>query len=585
MLRKLVCLCCAAALLLGAVLATAAGARAESADAFVRAFTDAVDAGTVPFSISCTQAVYDTFFGEDSTLLTGLYSACGVTSFQYSYTRERNGGTLRITGLELYAGRRIADAVRGGATGRLNSREQAALSAAMQIAGSVSGTPLEQERQLHDWLCRHVTYTRNDGPYGENDNAIGALLNGQADCDGYADAFYLLCTLAGIPCRHVHGVATDTDGTRGNHMWNAVRLDGKWTMVDVTWDDRAEAPSYLYFNVGARRLAWDHEWRAQVLPFTVADAEDAGLKPTGIWLADVDSWSAIEQQLAAALAASRSCCQLRVPAALNVWGSLDRLSAVIYSAGIEEYQWSFAQDTLEIVALRQHAHFRFCATEEEALAFINSFAGTQPPAEIKLGFTQELGTQLFANRRAGLERMLARSRLANPNTYAYSDASRTVTLKDLAYVPPLTEIGNLFDLQTYLRDALAGRPAQVTFLCGGSLDLSGDLTPVSEILYRCGLSGTYSYVISGNTRITLQGLHYYDAFAFCETRQEAADYMLACARARTPEFRLYCTDSLFLSLSRDGSATVFDMLRDAGLSDASLSLNSAYSCFIVSAGS
>ena len=57
-------------------------------------------------------------------------------------------------------------------------------------------------------------------------------------CEGYARAFKVLCDKLGIPCVLVEGYA------RGNlmdqlqlHMWNYVQVDGKWYVVDTTWND------------------------------------------------------------------------------------------------------------------------------------------------------------------------------------------------------------------------------------------------------------------------------------------------------------------------------------------------------------
>jgi len=55
-------------------------------------------------------------------------------------------------------------------------------------------------------------------------------------CDGYARLFKTLCTHAGIQCVVVTGKAkTFLDKQLMPHAWNAVRLEGKWQLVDPTW--------------------------------------------------------------------------------------------------------------------------------------------------------------------------------------------------------------------------------------------------------------------------------------------------------------------------------------------------------------
>lgn len=58
------------------------------------------------------------------------------------------------------------------------------------------------------------------------------MFNKAAVCQGYAVTFYVMMTELGIPCTIVGGTANG-----GGHAWNAVKLDGYWYFVDVTWDD------------------------------------------------------------------------------------------------------------------------------------------------------------------------------------------------------------------------------------------------------------------------------------------------------------------------------------------------------------
>ena len=57
-------------------------------------------------------------------------------------------------------------------------------------------------------------------------------------CEGYARAFMVLCQQLGVPCVLVDGPAKDgVFDQPEDHMWNYVRLGGKWYAVDVTWND------------------------------------------------------------------------------------------------------------------------------------------------------------------------------------------------------------------------------------------------------------------------------------------------------------------------------------------------------------
>lgn len=108
-----------------------------------------------------------------------------------------------------------------------------------------AASALERERQIHDYICANTEYY--DNPKSRRDSfrtAAGVLLKGKANCMGYADAFYLLCTLAGFETETVNSNLL-------NHSWNQICLDDKWYLVDVTWDDTGEEePDYMYFNAG-----------------------------------------------------------------------------------------------------------------------------------------------------------------------------------------------------------------------------------------------------------------------------------------------------------------------------------------------
>lgn len=84
---------------------------------------------------------------------------------------------------------------------------------------------------LFDCLARSTAYS------AENEwhhTAVGALLYGEATCEGYSQAISLLYRLAGIPCGLVTGDAVSNDGEIGVHAWNVTNfgfLDATWASV------------------------------------------------------------------------------------------------------------------------------------------------------------------------------------------------------------------------------------------------------------------------------------------------------------------------------------------------------------------
>ena len=128
--------------------------------------------------------------------------------------------------------------------------------------GGKKTSPYRKEKRIHDYLVKHVEYGYPDGDESEDSPAyssLGALVEGKAVCNGYAQAMKLLCDLTDVECRMISGKA---DGE--NHAWNLVKLGGSWYHVDVTWDDPApDNPDrilYQYFNEDDSLMALDHSW-------------------------------------------------------------------------------------------------------------------------------------------------------------------------------------------------------------------------------------------------------------------------------------------------------------------------------------
>ncbi len=108
-------------------------------------------------------------------------------------------------------------------------------------------TPYERVLSIHDYICTLTTYdTTGEYVY----SAYGALIDHRAVCEGYAEAFKLLCDANGIDCVLVSGTGITSTG-RENHMWNYVCMeDGNWYAVDATWDDSKQILR-SYFLVGS----------------------------------------------------------------------------------------------------------------------------------------------------------------------------------------------------------------------------------------------------------------------------------------------------------------------------------------------
>lgn len=119
-------------------------------------------------------------------------------------------------------------------------------------------TDLDKTRAIFTWITGHIAYntgivTRRaapaDGPTpwdtlsvwrsGVEMTAMKVLYRRMGVCDGYAKLFQTLCDYAGVRCVIITGYARcpmdHAHSFRSNHSWNAVFLEGRWQLLDVTW--------------------------------------------------------------------------------------------------------------------------------------------------------------------------------------------------------------------------------------------------------------------------------------------------------------------------------------------------------------
>lgn len=217
---------------------------------------------------------------------------------------NRSSGVINMKDVQYYAGINILRALENGDTSVLTDREQQALTAARLMAEDcLRDDQTATALAIHDKLCALITYT-DDSTTDEDDCCIGALLDGKANCDGYADAMLLVGKLAGLNVRFQHG-----DSLKGGlgslfstHMWNMIELDGSWRMIDVTWDDSGEGSYALWFNIGEDRASrshvWSHEMTVPMLAVT-----DTTKRPVAEYFA------ANEDEITSAAAAAQAADQ------------------------------------------------------------------------------------------------------------------------------------------------------------------------------------------------------------------------------------------------------------------------------------
>lgn len=112
-----------------------------------------------------------------------------------------------------------------------------------------------QARAIHDWIVTHVAYDESLQHY----TAYDALTSGTSVCQGYALLAFRMLQLAGFETRIVEGSVQS-----GSHVWNLVKVNGRWYHMDATWDDpvpdRPGRVGYAYFLKTDAQMERDHQW-------------------------------------------------------------------------------------------------------------------------------------------------------------------------------------------------------------------------------------------------------------------------------------------------------------------------------------
>lgn len=93
-------------------------------------------------------------------------------------------------------------------------------------------------RRIHDWIADNIAYDVGaycSGSY-PSQSAESVLVNKKGVCAGYANLFNRMMELAMIESEVVSGDARGYLNDLEGHAWNAVHLNDRWYLVDVTWD-------------------------------------------------------------------------------------------------------------------------------------------------------------------------------------------------------------------------------------------------------------------------------------------------------------------------------------------------------------
>ena len=161
-----------------------------------------------------------------------------------------------------YIGTRVANAYLSGDISKLTPDELELYQKALPIVNEAKkrSTEIAKELYIHDVICKKVDYRTPQ----TNPSAYAALFNGETNCQGYSDTFYMLGRMAGLNVRRIGGKFGGEF-----HVWNTITFnDGKTYCVDVTQDDwyysDKKKNRYFFFNMPLEvvQSIYQYPWEA-----------------------------------------------------------------------------------------------------------------------------------------------------------------------------------------------------------------------------------------------------------------------------------------------------------------------------------
>lgn len=131
------------------------------------------------------------------------------------------------------------------------SIDQIITNAVAQCRQETSGSEYDMALWLHDWTLDQLEYDLSLNWC----SAESGLTRHQGTCESYQRIYSKLLNAAGIANGRITG---------NGHTWNAVKIDGKWCQMDLTWDDTTENwygdldQRHLYFGLTDELMAIAH---------------------------------------------------------------------------------------------------------------------------------------------------------------------------------------------------------------------------------------------------------------------------------------------------------------------------------------
>ena len=164
----------------------------------------------------------------------------------------------------------------------LNTKQPSAVKMVISsVIKDVKGNYAKAEA-IHHWVADNIYYDK-DYALGEKNvtslTPVEVLTSRVSVCEGYANLTASMLNAAGIPAVTVKGYSLGVSeytewsqvpkNVEANHMWVEAYVDGRWIIMDPTWDsknmyyrgkkEKELAISYRYFDISPEMLSAKHK--------------------------------------------------------------------------------------------------------------------------------------------------------------------------------------------------------------------------------------------------------------------------------------------------------------------------------------
>ncbi|MDE5582680.1 MAG: hypothetical protein K2J08_03100 [Ruminococcus sp.] len=159
------------------------------------------------------------------------------------------------------------------------------------LADAPQSDDYEKALYIHDYITKICEYDIGDD-YIYCSTAYGCLVDGTANCEGYAKAFGCLASRLGLSSVLVTGKTDKGE----NHAWNQVKIDGEWYNLDVTWDetDSEDISRKVYFLCNDETFGNTHiAENAYFKPFSCTATESSYYIKNGLFAETAEQAGAI----------------------------------------------------------------------------------------------------------------------------------------------------------------------------------------------------------------------------------------------------------------------------------------------------